>query len=67
MKKLIVLLLGVIFLSGCESESSTKIGRYNYEFKTTVIDSCEYLYANEGSNGFVLTHKGNCKFCKARK
>jgi len=37
------------------------------EFKTVVIDSCEYLYSYEGvDEGALFTHKGNCKYCAER-
>ena len=29
---------------------------------TTEIDGCEYI-----SRGYALTHKGNCKYCEAKK
>ena len=37
-----------------------------YEIKT--IDSCEYIYVSRRpySGEFSLTHKGNCKYCRAR-
>ena len=34
--------------------------------RTYTIDSCEYIGSIHGSNGDVLTHKGNCKFCIKR-
>ena len=39
-----------------------------YGYKVIVLDSCEYIYAwfGMGNGGGSLTHKGNCKFCKAR-
>jgi len=35
---------------------------------TVEIDSCEYLVGHVpgGGYGWVMTHKGNCKFCAAR-
>lgn len=32
------------------------------ELLVVEIDSCEYLYGDWG-NSYVLTHKGNCKYC----
>lgn len=31
-----------------------------------VIDSCEYIGFINAHNTDVLTHKGNCRFCKQR-
>lgn len=31
-----------------------------------VIDSCEYIGFNFLHNNSLLTHKGNCKYCKQR-
>lgn len=77
MKKIITtLLLSIIFISCNNTKSrntneneifTTKLGRYDKVFRTTIIDSCEYLYADQGSNGQIITHKGNCKFCEERK
>ena len=36
------------------------------DFHVYDIDSCEYITYRIGSNGGLLTHKGNCKFCKER-
>ena len=35
------------------------------EIKIVEIDSCEYLWGDWG-NATVLTHKGNCKYCKQK-
>lgn len=35
-------------------------------FNVTVIDSCEYIWATSGYQGF-MAHKGNCRFCTARR
>ena len=37
-------------------------------WRILLIDSCEYIYGYSVSyhGGPVLTHKGNCKFCKLR-
>lgn len=52
-------------------EETISLGTREYDqtkVKTVVIDSCEYLYAWFGmaNGGGSLTHKGNCKFCRAR-
>jgi len=36
------------------------------DIKLYVIDSCEYIGSVAGLNAYILTHKGNCKFCKQR-
>lgn len=39
-------------------------------FETIVVDSCEYLYKRIPSTGGgydVMSHKGNCRFCKERR
>lgn len=67
MKKLLVLLMVVIFLSGCETtiESSKIKETYNgSSIQVYTIDSCEYIVLNHDYRS--LTHKGNCKFCKQR-
>ena len=66
MKKLIFLmfLLSMLCVS-CETKPRETIyiryGNYYYGFDVIVIDSCEYLLGTD-----VLTHKGNCRFCKER-
>jgi len=36
------------------------------EVETIEIDGCEYLMYNVGSSMGLLTHKGNCRFCRER-
>ena len=37
------------------------------QLSVVVIDSCEYLVCNAASNSQIaITHKGNCKYCRAR-
>jgi hypothetical protein len=38
----------------------------SYSYQTVVIDSCEYVYIDMGYASWG-SHKGNCKFCEARK
>lgn len=33
---------------------------------TYTIDSCEYIGRIVGGNNDILTHKGNCEFCRTR-
>lgn len=78
MKKLFLLLL----LFGCrpetkENQAVSSARRINItwvdenlssgeeEFVVVIVDSCEYLMANFDRSR-MITHKGNCKFCKAR-
>lgn len=51
----------IVELKPCETRST-----FIKEFKVVVIDSCEYLYTDIGSNSQNIFHKGNCKFCKYR-
>jgi hypothetical protein len=74
MKKLI-LLSGFFILIACQNESpplSKDPESFKYgDMKIRVIDSCEYIEYDYGitddSRVYTLTHKGNCKFCKARQ
>ena len=74
--KLFPLLL-IVGLFSCNSEPvQLKEGEFiiktedwaaSRSVQTVVIDSCEYLY-NRGYAGTThITHKGNCKFCRARQ
>ena len=69
MNKLIVILL---ILSSCTQQTvDSKKTEYYFSnavnpIELTIIDSCEYLYGPWG-NATILTHKGNCRFCKQRK
>lgn len=38
-----------------------------YGLQTVVIDSCEYLIKNWNGNSGLMSHKGNCAYCKKRK
>jgi hypothetical protein len=71
MSKIIIFLVILGSLIGCteanvEKKSTTYIVRENnIPIEVVIIDSCEYLYGPWG-NATVLTHKGNCKYCKQR-
>ena len=43
----------------CYKDSYTDC--FKMEFKTIVIDSCQYLIGYAGSDRQIFTHKGNCK------
>lgn len=71
-----ICVLSVVFLCGCESQPSPieqkeyqlrqgYVLMDRYSLQTMVVDSCEYLYAYTGKSNFILTHKGNCKYCRA--
>lgn len=63
MKKIILFALTALIMVGCSDKSDTD------DFKTIVVDSCEYLYEEVPTSGgvyAVMTHKGNCKFCEKR-
>lgn len=65
-----IFLITIVFSSCGETaqanhlEQKQKHNRYNL----VIIDSCEYLEGPAAlpTNWNVLTHKGNCKFCKQR-
>ena len=69
MKK--ILIIPILLLISCTESNVDKkktklvvIDTYS-PVEIVVIDSCEYLFGPWG-NATVLTHKGNCKFCKNR-
>ena len=60
MKKLIMFLFALMLI-GCDVKQPD--GTYKpSSYRTYVIDSCEYI-----GTRFQLAHKGNCKFCEARR
>lgn len=69
MKKIILLALIALMMVGCKYKTDAEIEeaeRLN-GFNIDVIDSCEYLKADEtsGYQGYgYFAHKGNCRFCK---
>lgn len=61
-----ICLLSAVFLwVGCRGKKE-KIKDFE-KASTIVIDSCEYLVCKSPKEdfGWVMTHKGNCKFCRA--
>lgn len=64
MKKLVLLTLAALMIVGCNqrqiANSITKD-----DFGVCVYDSCEYLFAAHGNQGY-LAHKGNCRYCQQR-
>ena len=71
MKKLIMFLFAMM-LMGCDNTNNEYTAPYTQDglrshtvganMCTVVIDSCEYI-----GTRFQLAHKGNCKFCEARR
>lgn len=64
MKKLILLALAVMMMTGCDYVASSYTTAEG--IRVSVIDSCEYLHYSNGY-GPLYTHKGNCKYCKERR
>ena len=64
MKKIILLVLTVLMMVGCDYNSNRNIDTKTEGviYGTIIIDSCEYI---KGIN--KLAHKGNCHFCKERR
>jgi len=67
MKKLLIPLLSLSLIS-CEQNPEIKSpvftthNNYNSTYTIVTIDSCEYILFDRG-----ISHKGNCKYCKARR
>lgn len=62
MKKIILLTLTALVMVGCiEHYEETRI---TSDYSVRVIDSCEYIVPNGVG---VKAHKGNCKYCAARR
>lgn len=55
----------IFLFFSCQSE---KEGINNIDFKTIIVDSCEYIMAKAPYRdfGWVMSHKGNCKYCAER-
>ena len=65
-KKIILLALTVLMVVGCDVKQPD--GTYKpCSYRTYIIDSCEYVGYAAGSQADFLAHKGNCKFCEARR
>lgn len=66
---ILIFFLSITFI-GCENHnytsSPTEITINNRTITVFVIDSCEYIGVIYGGSGDMITHKGNCKFCKQR-
>lgn len=68
--KTILLALSILFF-GCETKNakieSTDITIGGRQVNTYTIDSCEYIGNLESGDGNWAAHKGNCKYCAARR
>jgi hypothetical protein len=74
-----ILLLVAVFCQSCVQSSSqeNKGLKINYSdeylnfqsmpMSTFVFDSCEYILVDKATNWQSISHKGNCKYCAARK
>ena len=38
----------------------------SHHARVVVVDGCEYLFVDEGSDRQAVAHKGNCRFCRSR-
>ena len=68
MKKFILLALTALMIVGCDKRMQD--GTYRNDgssYRTYIIDSCEYFGLLDWGNANILSHKGNCRFCKERR
>lgn len=65
-KKIILFVLTALIVVGCDVRQPD--GTYKpFNYRTYIIDSCEYVGYASGSQYDYLAHKGNCRFCKERR
>jgi len=62
MKKILIIILGVILMCGCAETDHRYDDKMPFTYRVVVVDGCEYI---EGT--YAITHKGNCKYCAARR
>jgi len=62
MKKILIFILGVILMCGCAERGHSYDDKMPFPYRVIVIDSCEYIKGID-----EITHKGNCKYCAARR
>lgn len=65
MKKLIILALLTVIIAGCRNVPTSY--EISYNNAVCVIDECEYIKNPTYGMTYVYTHKGNCKYCEARR
>ena len=63
MKKLLIVLLPLLFLMSCNIETVKE--QIDTETEIIIINGCEYEFFTGGNLGF-LAHKGECKQCQKR-
>ena len=61
----ITIILAVLLLMSCESESKGQPAGNVDGYEIIVVDSCEYLILPYYRGG-VMGHKGNCRYCAER-
>lgn len=72
MKKIILLALTALMMVGCyrvEAYNDKQIDLVgDYKIKIIVYQGCEYVVMDSHyQTRSVVTHKGNCRFCKERR
>lgn len=71
-KKIILLVFIVFMMVGCyqaEAYNNKQIDLVgDYKIKTIVYQGCEYVVMDSHYKMHsIVTHKGNCRFCKERR
>ena len=66
MKQLLIIAICILLTSCGETSITTEEVDLQTNYKVIVIDGCEYIGYNFMHNNSMLTHKGNCKYCKQR-
>lgn len=61
---IVTIILTILLLSSCEEKEKNK-ENYVDGFRVVVVDSCEYI-TRSFSNGCIMAHKGNCRYCAER-
>ena len=61
------LVLALVMCVGCESETQRSKEILD-KYQVIEIDSCEYILSKSpnADYGWVMAHKGNCKYCTKR-
>ena len=72
MKKIILLTLTALMMVGCYQAKANHDKQMelvgDYRIKTIVYQGCEYVVMGSHYKiHAVITHKGNCRFCKERR
>ena len=71
----IILGFVILFCSCGKDETQDQVqqqvkvnGQYEslHSYSTIVYDSCEYIMMPAAYGAYIITHKGNCKFCRMR-